>query len=119
MHVLIIEPGKHPREADIEPTLETYHKIVGGYIEAVYPYEDRVALVCEEEALFHPNQMWNRIISSDLVIKGPFFICGLGEEEFADLSPALTEKYKRLFWDIVHFIPTPDGLVPIVVVEGE
>lgn len=117
MKVLIVEPGKHPYEADIEPKLETYQKLVGGYIEAIYPYDDPVGLICEEEALFHPEQKWNRVIDYHTVIKGIFFICGLGEEDFTDLTPELMEKYKKLFWEIVHFLPTKDGLVPVVIRE--
>jgi len=40
MKVLIVDPGKYPREADIEHTLEAEQKIVGGTIEAVYPWRD-------------------------------------------------------------------------------
>ena len=36
MKVLIVEPGKYPREADIEHTLEAEQAVVGGTIEAVY-----------------------------------------------------------------------------------
>ena len=85
-----------------------------GYIEAIYPFDDLVALVCEEEALFHPEQQWNRVIDRHTAIKGTFFICGLGAEDFTDLSPELAEKYRRHFWDIVHFLPTPDGLLPVI-----
>ena len=38
MKVLIVEPGKYPREADIEHTLEAEQAVVGGTIEAVYPW---------------------------------------------------------------------------------
>jgi hypothetical protein len=37
MKILIVESGKHPREADIPHTLEEMQRVVGGYIEAVYP----------------------------------------------------------------------------------
>ncbi len=40
MKVLIVEPGKYPREADIEHTLEAEQAVVGGTIEAVYPWRD-------------------------------------------------------------------------------
>ena len=40
MKVLIVEPGKYPREADIEHTLEAEQAVVGGTIEAVYPWKD-------------------------------------------------------------------------------
>lgn len=46
MKILIVESGKHPYEKDIEHTLENLQSIVGGHIEAVYPFEDEVALVC-------------------------------------------------------------------------
>lgn len=49
------------------------------------------------------------------VIKGTFFIAGLGKEDFADLSAELTEKYKQRFWNIELFVPTPNGLMPIVI----
>lgn len=45
MKILVIEPGKHPYEKYIEHTLENLQSIVGGHIEAVYPFEDEVALV--------------------------------------------------------------------------
>ena len=32
MKVLIVEPGKYPREADIEHTLEAEQAVVGGMI---------------------------------------------------------------------------------------
>ena len=34
---------------------------------------------------------------------------------FTDLPDDLLEKYKKHFWDITHFIPTPNGLLPITV----
>ena len=44
MKVLIVEPGKYPREADIEHTLEAEQAVVGGTIEAVYPWRDSACL---------------------------------------------------------------------------
>ena len=46
MNVLIIEPGEAPREENIGNGLKAMQDIVGGYIEATYPYDDPVALVC-------------------------------------------------------------------------
>ncbi len=118
MHILIIEPGKHPREADIENSLESLQKTVGGYIEALYPYEDRIAIVCDEEAKLKSDTQWNRMLPECRdIIKGTFFICGLGEEDFTDIPPEMAEKYKKRFWNIEHFIPTPHGLLPIVLRE--
>ena len=44
MKVLIVEPGKYPREADIEHTLEAEQAVVGGTIEAVYPWRDSACM---------------------------------------------------------------------------
>ena len=49
MKVLMVEPGKVPYETEIEGGLESLQKAVGGSIQAVYPYDDPVALICNEE----------------------------------------------------------------------
>ncbi|NLM76497.1 MAG: DUF3846 domain-containing protein [Ruminococcaceae bacterium] len=46
MDVLIVEPEKAPRMASIVGDLNSLQQVVGGYIEAVYPYDDPVAIVC-------------------------------------------------------------------------
>ena len=47
--VLVVEPGKEPYVKEIDSGLESLQHEVGGCIEAIYPYEDPVALVCNEE----------------------------------------------------------------------
>ena len=113
MKVLIVEPGKHPTEMEICNTLQDMQETVGGYIEAIYPFEDLVALVCDEEAKLKSDTQWNRILGRD-VIKGTFFLCGIEDEEFTDLPSDLMEKYKKYFWEPQLFIPTPNGLLPII-----
>ena len=49
MKVLMVEPGKSPYAAEIESGLKSLQAAVGGDIQAVYPYEDPVALICNEE----------------------------------------------------------------------
>ena len=116
MNVLIVEPGKHPRLADIDDSLESLQKTVGGYIEAIYPFEDEIALICDEESKLKSDTEWNRLLpETHDVIKGTFIIAGLGDEDFTDITPELAEKYKQRFWDIELFIPTPNGLMPIVI----
>jgi hypothetical protein len=46
MNVLVVEPMKKPYLKDIDSGLHSLQHEVGGYIEAIYPYEDLVALVC-------------------------------------------------------------------------
>ena len=118
MNVLIVEPGKHPRLADIDESLESLQKTVGGYIEAIYPFEDEIAIICDEESKLKSDTEWNRMLpETHDVIKGTFIIAGLGDENFTDITPELAEKYKQRFWNIELFIPTPNGLMPIVIRE--
>ena len=117
MKILIVEPGQHPREADIPHTLEEMQRIVGGYIEAIYPWKDRVGLVCNEEGLYRDCE-WNRYICKDVAIKGTFFVCGLGEEDFTDLSPEMMAKYKQLLWNPHLFVRSPRGVLVLDMEKG-
>ena len=46
LRVVLVEPGKVARVAEIDGSLEGMQKTVGGYIQAVYPFEETVCLVC-------------------------------------------------------------------------
>lgn len=46
MNVLMVEPGKAPYVTDIGNDLRSMQQAVGGYIQAVYPYEEAVVLIC-------------------------------------------------------------------------
>ena len=46
MNVLMVEPGKVPYETEIGNDLASLQAAVGGDIQAVYPYEEPVALIC-------------------------------------------------------------------------
>lgn len=108
MKILIVEPGKHPRPADIPHSLENMQKTVGGYIQAIYPWDDPVVLVCEEEGLLKESE-FNRLIAPEVAIFGTFFICGLGDEDFTDLPDAMIAKYAQLLHDPEILIRTPKG----------
>jgi len=110
MKVLIVEPGKHPRKADISDTLHSLQQTVGGYIQAVYPWDDPVAVVCDEEGLLKQSE-FNRLVAPEVAIFGTFFICGLGEEDFADLPDDLMEKYAALLRDPQVLMRTPKGFI--------
>ena len=106
----MVEPGKIPHEADIEPGLRSLQAAVDGYIQAVYPYEDPVALICNEDGKLMGLPL-NRALRDDTgeiydIITGNFLITGLDEENFSDLSPELMEKYKE------HFL-APESFVRI------
>ena len=103
MKILIVEPGQNPRRADIPHALGAMQHVVGGYIQALYPWEDPVALVANEEGLLEGLDL-NRYIMPGVTIAGTFFLCGLSEEDFADLPENLAEKYEELLKEPQVFV---------------
>ena len=82
MEVLLVEPGKEARIAEIGNDLKSLQAAVGGYIEATYPFDDPVALVCNDEGKIMQMPLNRALRGEDGriydAIAGPFFICGLG-----------------------------------------
>ena len=88
MNVLMVEPGKAPYETQIGDDLQSMQALVGGYLEAVYPFEQPVALVCCESGKLDglPLNRALRDADGDIydIVAGNFFIVGLGESDFID-----------------------------------
>lgn len=110
MKVLILEPGKVAREAEIEHTLESMQAVVGGLITATYPYEELVAVVANDEGLLIGLPL-NRKLNGYSIIAGTFFICGLSDDGFTDLPPDLMEKFKRELYYPHEFMRMPSGMI--------
>ena len=49
MRILLVEPGKRPVLKEIDGSLKSMQEIVGGTIQAIYPFEEPVALICNDE----------------------------------------------------------------------
>lgn len=97
MNVLVVEPGFAPYEKEING-LDEMQATVGGLIQAIYPYEEQVAIVCNEEGLLL-NLDYNRSVPGGYGgVVGTFFICGLGEEDFCTLPPELMDRFKKEYY---------------------
>lgn len=101
MTVLLVKPGMEPEVVDIDSGLESLQEAVGGDIAATYPYEDPVAIICNDNGKIM-NLPWNRALRDENgeiydIIAGNFLIVGLTEEDFGSLSDELIEKYRSLF----------------------
>jgi hypothetical protein len=70
MKIVVCQPNNKAFNTTIPNTLEAKQKLVGGWIEAVYPWEDRVALVCKTGA----NEYKNGITKAQLS-KIPYLMC--------------------------------------------
>ena len=88
---------------EIEPTLEAMQQVVGGDIEEYMPFEDEVALICNEEGklMSLPPNRGLRDDNGNLyeIICGTFFLCGApsDSDSFTSLTPEQIEKYKQRF----------------------
>ena len=103
MKILVIKPYQKPEIVEIDHTLEAMQAVVGGYIQAVYPFEDEVALVVNEEGKICGLPM-NRFLFDDDgnlidIIVGTFFICGSpsDSDSFTDIPDELINKYTNRF----------------------
>lgn len=96
MNVLVVEPGYLPYEKEINGLYEM-QAVVGGLIDAIHPYDDPVAIVCNDEALLY-RMPFNRSLEGGYGgVFGNFFVCGFGKDYFTSLSPELMPKYKEKF----------------------
>lgn len=96
MNVLVVEPGMVPYEKEING-LQEMQEVVGGLIQAIYPYKDQIAVVCNDEGLLL-GLPFNRSVEGGYGgVFGTFFVCGLGKEDFTSLSPEQMQRYKEKF----------------------
>ena len=100
--ILKVCSGAEPEVVTIPHTLSAMQEIVGGAVEAIYPFEDNVAIVCNDEGKLM-NLPLNRAVRDPEtgtildIISGTFFICGLGLDDFASLSKEQIDHYSQVF----------------------
>lgn len=103
MQVVVVEPKKKPVVKDIDSDLESLQKIVGGSIQAIYPFDEPVALICNEEGKLL-NLPLNRGLRDDEgnvydIISGTFFLCAAppNSDRFAGLTDQQVKTYLERF----------------------
>lgn len=105
--VVMLEPGKIARTAEIGMSLENLQKTVGGCIEAYYPFEEKVCIVCNDEGKFNGMSPCRAIYGKNRkiidIIFGPFFICNCSGENFGSLSTDQIKRYTEQFKNPEYF----------------
>lgn len=99
--ILVVEPGKKPYAKEIDSSLKSLQHEVGGYIEGIYPFEEPVAIVCNEEAKMEGLPL-NRALRDDEgeiydIVAGTFLVVGLTDDSFGSLSDDLIQKFSNHF----------------------
>ena len=115
MNVLMVEPGKTPYETQIGDDLQSMQALVGGYIQAVYPFEQPVVLVCCESGKLDGLPLNRALLDADGdiydIVAGNFFIVGLGQSDFTDLPHELAERFAEQFRQPEIFMHVDDKIV--------
>jgi len=108
--VLVVEPEKVPYVKEIDPGLKSLQTEVDGWIEAVYPFEDPVAIICNEEGKMNgmpPNRaLYDEDGQVYDIVAGQFLVVGLTEDNFG----SLTDEQIKKFSDRFH---SPEGFMRI------
>ena len=104
--VVSVPVGKRAFVKEIDRGLKSLQKEVGGYIQAIYPFSDEVALICNDEAKLM-NLPLNRALKTEGIsgneiydiISGDFFICyaPISSENFESMPDDLLQKYLEMF----------------------
>ena len=125
MIVLKVEPEEAPERIEISGDLESMQQIVGGSIQAIYPFDEPIALICNEEGKLDGLPLNRSLRDEDGkiydVITGTFLLCGAPpeEESFASLSENQIQDFEARFHTPELFLRLNGRLVSIPLVGSE
>ena len=119
LSVLKIAPGQYPQQVEIDNDLKALQQAVGGSIGASYPFEDPVAIVYNDDGKLMGLPL-NRALRDENgemydAVAGTFLVVGLGEEDFAALTPEMAQKYEQLFHQPEAFLKLGNRLLVLSV----
>ena len=120
--VVLCEPGKPSCIIIIDNTLDSLQNAVGGSIQAIYPFDDPVAIICNEEGKINGMELNRALRDEDGrvydILAGSFLVAGLGQEDFNSLSHEYQEKYQKLFEHPEVFLCV-HGEILVIPITGE
>lgn len=123
MRILIIKPLEFPEIKEIDGTLESMQKAVGGSIQAIYSFDDPVAIVANDEGkiLGLPLNRGLRDNNDMLydIICGTFFICGLTEDNFGSLTEDQLKKFYNMFQTPELFVRVNGDILALPLMSNE
>jgi hypothetical protein len=93
---------------------------VGGFIGASYPFaDDPIAIVYNDDGKLIGLPLNRALRDEDGqmydAVAGTFLVVGLGEEDFASLTPELAQKYEQLFHQPEAFLKLGNRLLVLPV----
>ena len=123
MRILVVEPMCVPYEKEIIPSLAEMQAVIGGTIQAIYPFKEPIALICNDEAKLLGLPL-NRALYDGSgriydVVAGTFFLCNapLDSSEFTSLDDDQIQRFMCPFRYPERFIRIGSHVVAIRVKE--
>lgn len=115
--VLLVEPQKYPKVVEIGTGLADLQNAVGGHIEVMYPFEEPVGIICNEEGKFNGMAL-NRALRDENgetydIIAGSFLVAGLSDDDFCSLTPEQIKTYEGIFHQPEAFVKMGRGMIAL------
>lgn len=123
LEVLYVRPNKTAEFVEINNDLTSMQKLVDGYIEEYMPFDDEVAVICNEEGKMKNLDLNRGIYDKNGklldIICGSFFLCyaPIESEKFLPLPANLRAKYEKMFKEPERFFLSEKGIIAEKILE--
>lgn len=125
IRVLFVRHGKAPEVMEMENSLSGMQRAVEGNIEMLLPFEEEVALVCNEEGKLDGLPLNRGIRSREGrlldIVAGNFFLCRAPGDSsaFESLTEGQIKRYREMFRYPEMFLQMGREIFPIKIKEQE
>lgn len=104
MKCVLVSPGQRAKTVELENELSSLQNAVGGTVQAVYPFEDKVCILCNDEGKFMDECLPNRTMRDEQgniydILCGNFYVVGLTSDDFCSLTEKQLSHYLNLYAD--------------------
>lgn len=123
LEVLYVRPNKTAEFVEIDNDLASIQNLVDGYIEEYMPFDDEVAVICNEEGKMKNLDLNRGIYDKNGklldIICGSFFLCyaPIESEKFLPLPANLRAKYEKMFKEPERFFLSEKGIIAEKILE--
>jgi len=117
MKVLVVEPMQEPYIKEIDAGLKSLQNEVGGNIQAVYPFDELAAVICNEEGKINGLELNRALFDNNGriydILAGTFLVCGLTDDNFGSLPDDLIKQFSERFRQPETFVKVGHDILAI------
>ena len=125
LKVVLVKPYEKAFVTELGSDLESMQEAVAGLIQPIYPFDENVVIVCNDEGKILGLPL-NRALKADDreiidIIAGDFFICGFRGENFISLTDEQLNRYCEMFKYPERFFRVNGEIkaVPVIETKGK